>query len=245
MRNQYRAVCLRAALLLLAVVSAGAFDLEDKDIVCPVCGTRFTYVVMSGAVPEGRRLDLRPLGLLFAPAPVPFCPTCRFAVLQPEVLPAEIPRLKQVVYSAEYRAIPAGSPSYYYVAQLERILGAAPLVVGYRLLQASWQVEACLTCVPDPTARPSDVLADRYLAESLGKLEEHLAATVRTDATYVGVQMLCGEIERRLGRFEAARRRFTGLESELGPEDGAARRNLRWELALIERRNSAPQPAVE
>ena len=68
--------------VLMVLFSFNAYGLEivTEKFVCPADGTDFEYdIAISGTVTE-KRLDLKLVGYIISPWPVPQCPTCGFVL---------------------------------------------------------------------------------------------------------------------------------------------------------------------
>src|ERR1043166_4690921 len=122
----------------------------------------------------------------------------------------------------------AKNPSYFALAQVQQHLTAPHRHIALSYLRASWQVEDRET-------------ACRRLLE---KAREHFVSALdgmgAEDRQFGDLALLCGEVERRLGKWEDAEKRFRVLE-ETGRLKGTPQAAIpAMQIRLIERRDSAP-----
>ncbi len=220
---------------LLACIACAVNSLE-QEFLCPVCGTHWEQRVETSGHSRGLRLDLRQLGDVVDPPTLPQCPKCRFPLFSDRLLdqsndPAKEPAFRQLrtfVRGADFKMLAAKNPSYFALAQVQQLLKAPHRVIALSYLRASWQVE------------DRDVICRRLLAKAL----EHYAAAraeVRRDYRLRSdLALICGEIERRLGKWDAAEKRFRALESS-GVLQGTPQAVIpALQVRLIEQRDSTP-----
>ena len=220
---------------LLACVAYAVNSLE-QEFLCPVCGTHWEQRVETSGHSRGLRLDLRQLGDVVDPPTLPQCPKCRFPLFSDRLLeqsndPAKAPAFRQLrtfVRGADFQMLTAKNPSYFALAQVQQLLKAPHRVIALSYLRASWQAE------------DREVICRRLLEKAL----EHYAAAraeVRRDYRLRGdLALLCGEIERRLGKWDDAEKRFRKLELS-GILQGTPQEVIpAIQIRLIERRDSAP-----
>ena len=227
----------------LACLACAVNSLE-QEFLCPVCGTHWAQRIETSGHSRGLRLDLRQLGDVQDPPTLPQCTKCRFPLFSDRLLaqandPAKqksFKRLRTFVLGADFQMLAAKNPSYFALAQVQKFLGEDPadpkptppryLALSY--LRASWQVED----------RPA---ACRRLLEKAH--EYYTAALDGLDAKgrpAGDLALLCGEVERRLEKWDHAEKRFRALESS-GLFEGTPQAGLpALQLRLIARRDSAP-----
>ena len=220
---------------LLACIACAVNSLE-QEFLCPVCGTNWEQRVETSGRSHGMRLDLRQLGDVVDPPTLPQCPKCRFPLFSEGLVeqsndPAKAPAFKQLrtfVRGPDFQMLTAKNPSYFALAQVQQLLKAPHRVIALSYLRASWQVE------------DREVICRRLLEKAL----EHYAAAraeVRRDYRLRSdLALLCGEVERRLGKWDEAEKRFRKLESS-GLLKGTPQEVIpAIQIRLIERRDSAP-----
>jgi hypothetical protein len=175
------------------------------EATCPICGTSFEARVDLSGTQFGMRLDTKPLGPIAAPWRLKVCPKDHFVVLDEELSENEVKDLRAFVGSQEYQSQVEGNSSYYLLALLLERRGASASTLAYTYLQASWQVES------DPA------LCHTYLRHALHQYGVHLAASKgandRATEDDTMAELLSLEIERRLGKFEAAGERLERLRA--------------------------------
>jgi hypothetical protein len=210
----------------------------EQSYTCPIDGEKWTQRIETSTRPTGLRLDLKKLGDVVEPPTLPQCPKCGFIQFSDQLSEPVLKKLKAFIPSPDYQILAAKSPSWACLAQIQEFLDGAglsrnpktaPMQVGFSYLRAAWQVE------DKPAQR------DRFL----GRAHERFLKVAQTmqpgDKDRLNVLLLCGELERRLGKFEAAEKRFREL---LDAEEfkGEARREpiVNLQLQLIADRDSTP-----
>ena len=220
---------------LLACIACAVNSLE-QEFLCPVCGTHWEQRVETSGRSRGLRLDLRQLGDVVDPPTLPQCPKCRFPLFSAGLVeqsndPAKAPAFRQLrtfVRGADFQMLTAKNPSYFALAQVQQLLKAPHRVIALSYLRASWQVE------------DRDVICRRLLEKAL---EHYIAARAEVRRDYrlrSDLALLCGEVERRLGKWDDAEKRFRDLESSGLLEDTPQAVIPAIQIQLIARRDSAP-----
>src|SRR5262245_59152654 len=170
------------------------------EFTCPIGGGKFYAEVVGTHTQMGMRLDLRPLGALRAPLPLPVCPDNGFVMYRETFAAAEIAALEPLVLSDEYRRLRAQHTDYYMVAHLRQRMGADDLTLAYLYLQASWEAE---------TERPR--LLASYRSSALERFEAFLQIDNSYSEQWWTAAVLVAELNRLLGRFDAAGTQLQGL----------------------------------
>jgi hypothetical protein len=184
---------------LLGIGRAWTATTLEQGFTCPIDGQSWKQTIELSGRPTGLRLDLKKLGDVVEPPTLPQCPKCGYVVFSDAIEESVMKKVKAFVLGGDYQMIAAKSPSWACLAQLQDLLGAAPVYIGFSYLRASWQVEE----------KPA--LCERYLArayERFSKVAETLPAGHKDR---LNVLLLCGELERRLGKFAEAEARFRDL----------------------------------
>lgn len=227
--NQIKGYLLIILLLILWPQTGYGLIFREIEISCPLCETTFkTSRAVSGTV-WGRRLDLKPLGPIASPWPIPVCPNCRFVNYKDKFDNEEVERLKLFVKSQEYQNLAKNHSSYFLLAKIYEFTGMDHLTLAHTYLQASWQVEA-----------DHQEKCTQYLEKSLRNFEKFLLTYDKKDDRWVNAELLCGEIERRLGYFEKAKNRFDRLESLQEFRKDILRRIIFTQIYLIGIEDSRP-----
>ncbi len=224
LRRTIAALCLALAPLL-----ARAATLVEAELVCPLDGETFKTTIAVPDTPINFHLDLKPTGETVAPWPLVKCPSSGFVMYKRDFSEDELARLRPFVRSAEYRALSEAHTNYYLSARLRAHLGAPPAHLAYVLLQATWEAN-------------SRVQYEAYAAEALETFKRVLAAPVPNVKEWTNAQFVAGELERRLGRFADARRRFLSLAGHEEVKEGTFRTMLQLQLRLIEAKDTASHP---
>lgn len=225
---------LRAAVLAILslgwAASASAMTMARQDFVCPIDGEEFQADVAMSGTQFGRQLDRKPIGPMPAPWPLPKCPTSGFVMFKREFTADEVAKFKRFVATAEYSQMQAVETDYFLAARLSQFLGEPDEDVAWRLLQATWE------------ARPGGAQYQRYAGEALKAFKRLLARSALDAATRLNGQLLAGELERRLERFDEAKIRFVELQKQPGL-DAAVVRTIEQQLELIDRQDPGPAQA--
>ena len=207
-----------------------ALTMSVKDFVCPIDGQKFKARTMNSYTRFGQRLDMKPLGRLIAPRPLAVCPSNGFPLYKKKFSPGEIARLKTIVLSPAFKQARARNSDYFMVAFVKERLGEAGFSIAYTYLKASWETEG----------RKQD-LHRRYLALTISKLDGFAKTARPGGKRWWTAQLLAGNLERRLGRFEAAKKRLARLPMSALPPGSAYRRVANQVRSAIAARDSAPR----
>jgi hypothetical protein len=213
--------------LLLAGEACGANTIE-QEFTCPIDGTVWKERTETSASPRGLRLDLRQLGDVVDPPTLPQCPKCRFPLFSDQLAQPVIERLRPFVRGPDFQLLSRKNPSYFSLAQVQEFLRAPDRYIALSYLRASWQVED----------------REAHCRRLLEKAREHfvaaLAAVAATDKQFDELTLLCGEIERRLEKWEDAERRFRELDASGRLKGTPQAPIVPFQLRLIEQRDSKP-----
>ncbi len=227
-----KVLILSCLVFLCATAVAHASTFREVEVTCPLCETKFkTHLQMSGTR-FAQRLDLKPVGPISAPWPLAICPKDSFVIYKEEFTPSEKDRLKTFVNSRAYQDLVKDYPPYFRLARIYEFLGEDDFALGYTYVQASWEAEN----IPAQKGsyRPS-------LEACLSHLKKFLADKKDKDRKWETAQLLSGEMERRLGQFDQAGKRFRQLagmeEFQKEPFEGI----VRFQLELIQKGDSNPQ----
>ncbi len=232
---------------LLACVACAVNSLE-REFLCPVCGTHWTQRIETSGHSRGLRLDLRQLGDVQDPPTLPQCTKCRFPFFSDKLLaqandPAKaraFKRLRTFVLGADFQMLAAKNPSYFALAQVQKFIGEDPIdpkptpsrYIALSYLRASWQVE------------DREAACRRLLEKAHEYYVAALAETGAEDRRRGELVLLCGEVERRLEKWDDAEKRFRALVAS-GLFEGTPQAGIpALQLRLIARHDSAPH-AIE
>lgn len=220
---------LAAALLLIAPSAAAAGTPFERNVVCPLDGSTFSFTDTMSYSTMGTWLDGMPIMSWITPLPFPQCPGSRFPVYQEEFTAAEITAAKALVETPEYQAIKDESSYYvlhYVISRLQP--DRPPIDNAWLLLSATWQVR------DDPA---------RYAAY-VGQVVPLLDASVpslreeRFD-DWVFMQTILANLARQVGDFDGATRRLDALPATIeGPE---LRVGIALTRELVTARDTSPR----
>ncbi|MBL9008141.1 MAG: hypothetical protein JNJ46_28035 [Myxococcales bacterium] len=226
-----------ASLLCLDAHDTRAHTFMQKQQVCPLDGTRWTATLDGSGTSFGQHLDMKPFGPTPAPWRLAVCPKDHFVMYQETFSQDELAVLRPLIESAAYQALAKDHTEYFLLGRIFEHLKRPAFVIGLIYVKASWQVDH------DP-ARYRE-----YATEALRHYEAGLAkpAAIATkpsekdDADQrLHAELLAGELERRLGRFEAAQARFGRLQNSPQLSSELLRAIVAQQLALIAARDAAP-----
>ncbi|MGE4459584.1 MAG: hypothetical protein AB7D31_10025 [Stenotrophomonas sp.] len=228
-------------LLAALAAPAAAMTFMKVDYVCPIGGERFSASTMGSGTSFGHFLDGRAHGAIQSPWPLVECPGNGFLLFREAFDKTELEALGAYVQSADYQRLRGTETSYWRLAQLLRVVGAPAAEQAGALQRASWQAS--------PAQYP------RYVAAASAAFARQCPdGQAARDGQWLYCQMLLGEWERRLSRFEPARARFNGLLPQVealvtGPDRERVARQFAAEIAqqlqLIDAGDSRSTMAVD
>lgn len=236
-------IAIGLAVLLSGVAApAAAMTFMKTEHVCPIGCERFSAREMGSGTAFGHFLDGRLHGAIQSPWPLVSCPGNGFVIYKDDYSADEIKRLSAVVESDEYQRMRATETSYWLLARLFEAVDAPARDRAGVLQNATWQAS--------PEQYPRYVQA---ASAAIAQQCPDARAAADQDESWLYCQMLLGEWERRLSRFEAARARFERLQPlperlVLAQDRERARRQYAGEIAqqlqLINDRNEMSTMAV-
>jgi len=191
-----------AVLLAGWAAPAAAMTFMTVEHVCPIGGERFSAQEMGSGTSFGHFLDGRVYGAIQSPWPLVSCPGNGFVIYKNDYSAEEIKRLTAVVASDEYQRMRDTDTSYWRLARLLEAVDAPDQERAGVLQRATWQAS--------PDQYP--VYVQAAAAVFARQCPDAADGAVRDEA-WLYCQMLRGEWERRLSRFDAARARFQRLQA--------------------------------
>jgi hypothetical protein len=232
MKTKKLALCF-LALTIATVTStaplvADASTIERVEVTCPLDGSKFKTIMAMSGTSFGQQLDLKPIGPIISPWPLARCPSNGFVIYKEKFSPKEIARLKKYVASSTYRALHKGNTDYYLAANLMEFMGDNTEAVAFALLQATWEVET------EPKRY------NLYAKEALAKYKQILTNPPTDKKKWVTTHLVAGELERRLGQFEEAQRRFLDIRGNSDLKTSPYPEIIALQLKLIEAKDSRP-----
>lgn len=238
--GKVKTFCLAITALLFLGGTAHAHTSGTVEKNCPLCGHAFTCELDMSGTQFGVRLDLKPLGPTAAPWRIPVCPQCRFVLYADEISAEELERCREIVKGEEYRKH-ASRASYFLLGLLYEGLGKDPLTMGHVFLKASWQEEDEAEKLKEDLERSLSHFG-AYLKEPGSKGPTQ---SMKDDEAYRVAQLLKGELLRRLARFEQAEAHLKKIEQMDGIKGNFMGDIVRYELRLVENRDSRPHDVSE
>jgi hypothetical protein len=220
-------------ILVLIVITIGSNRVEaakEINVVCPLDGTKFKSPANVIGRQIGIQLDLKPIGFMDVPKRLPVCPSNHFVVYKTNFTDAEKERLLKFVLSQEYQDWAKNNPSYFLLGKIFEYMGDTDWVIANIYVQASWQV-----------ANKQPEKEKQYMDLTLQHLKKFLSTDLKEDSTdWISAQMLAGEMERRLGRFEDAQARFLKLSKSPEIQKSFNAQIVEYQLELISKKDSEP-----
>lgn len=218
-------------LLLLLALAGTAFSVNsiEQDFTCPFDSHSWRQRMETSASPKGMRLDLRQFGDVIQPATLPQCPKCRAVLFMEKFDARTVDKLRPFVQGRDFQQAAEKYPSYYLLALIQEWTKAPPIFVGHSYLKASWQLEQ----------KPNAMR--QCLERAHANLAKAFASMKGGDAEFANTALLLGELERRLGRFEAAKERFQALRDAEAFKEPGFQKIIQRELELITASESAPR----
>lgn len=151
-------------------------------------------------------LDAQPL----IPWPLPVCPTTKFVIYRDDFTPDEITKIRKFVSSPAWSALKGESP-FYRAAETMQWMGEDSENTAYMFLNATRKT----------TSREQSRRYDSKALEHFRNLlqsrnvetENREPNSLETEAisSWITLELITGELERRLGMFREAKERFERL----------------------------------
>lgn len=233
------------ALLLTAVSATSALSLTmgKQEFTCPIGGEKFTAEVVNSHTQFGMRLDLRPVGAMLAPIPLPVCPGNGFVMFKNDFTPEDIKALEPIVLSDDYRQARKQHTDYYMVAFMRAKLGAEPLELARFYQRASWEAEGRYA---SPSQQPYEKpeLVTQYRTLALQNLDAFLQKDQSYSTQWWTAAVIAAELERLLGHFDAAQKRVAELPVGKLAADSPVRRAIDQIGAQALKHNANPEKFV-
>jgi hypothetical protein len=222
--------CLLFAMLAWLPQPSSALTLRDETYTCPLDGTTSTYQAVNSFSQFGMQLDLRPLGALVAPIPMPVCRDGGFVIYRDDFDDEEIALSRRLVRTPEYRVLRESETDYFVAAYQAGKLGEDAWTIAILTLQATWEVQG----------NPKKY--DHYAALAVTRLEEagkDYSPAGGTAEQWWTVKLLIVNLHRRLGELDTAGKLLAELPYSDEPADSGYRA-LGARLAdLIARKDAA------
>lgn len=212
--------------LMFAAVSGASAQGTSVTLICPIDGKRFQYQSPPTTPLGGRYLDMKPLGPANVPWPFPQCPDNSFVIFKKEFTESEIGKLREFVASDRYRSMIGAHTNYYLAAVLRREAGEPPYDVAWSLAQATWEVSA------------NPVRYKQYAEEALAAFDALPKGRFLDRQQNVVREMLSGELERRLARFDSAEKRFRRIRDEAEFVTPQLQHVIELQLKLIDKKDT-------
>jgi len=219
---------LRLVALVVLLAGGSAALAQKTSVTCPIDGKTFDYASPPSGPIHGRDLDMRPVASYPTPWPLPRCPDNGFIVYKTDRFSEdELARLRRFVASEQYQAMVRSHSGYYLAAALRRAAGDPAYDVAWSLAQATWEVA-------DEPARYK-----AYAQEALQAFNSLGDQGTLDRRQHVLREMMSGELERRLGMFDAAEKRFRRIRDEAEFGTPQLQHVIEFQLRLIARKETS------
>ena len=192
---------LSAFVLSLAVCThANALTMRPVEHTCPIGGEKFTSDMLMSGVSVDVKTDLEPLGAIMAPTPIPICPSNQFVMFKDDFTQQELDKYEKIIQSEAYLKQVAEK------ASAQRLLGVMLELAGenqnteqmeWIFLQASWL----------GSQRQDLEKVLHYADLNLKDGNQHIEKLTT-------MKFVRGEMLRKLGRFDEAKKQFEELSKE-------------------------------
>lgn len=207
---------------------AGAMTFSEVEVTCPLGGEIFSATLARSGTKFGTFLDFRPYGPIASPTPLAKCPSNGFVVYKQKFTDDELRRLESYVVSEEYQTLQKKHTNYYLAANLQSHLKeTSKQQLARTLLQATWEAESREQYL-------------RYANEALVAFKQALNEKYSRKNEWLTDHLIAGELERRLGQFAEAKKRFLMLSEREKASNGTLHDMIQLQLQLIEAKDSEP-----
>lgn len=218
-----------ALLLIAGVLSpAAALTMGKKKMKCPLSGVPMTATVVNSYTRFGMRLDLKPIGALIAPFPLPVCPDSGFVVYRDDFSVNELDAFRKLVKTVEFKTLRKANTDYFMAAYQAEKIGAKPRELAHLTLQASWEADG---------DRARYV---RYATLALERYRATRATAEKSSQRWRTAQLLVVNFHRRLGQFEEAKQALAALPTDKKPAKSVYRKVAGRLNDLIAQKNDDP-----
>ena len=225
-------VPLVAVAMLATAVFAEASTFRPVKKTCPLCQAEFSFMAQGSGFQSTMRLDLKPVGAIAAPWPIPVCPKCKFVLYSDDIPKEELEKCQKIVSGAAYKEH-SERASYYLLGILDEKMEKDDLTIGHIYLKASWQEER------DTKQLSEDLqLSQKHFDAFLAKASEH-------NESWQTAQLVVGEIKRRLKNFDESKKHFEGLKAMKEFQGNQLEKIIDFQLRLIAKKDSDPHSMKE
>lgn len=224
-----------AAMLAWLPLPAAALTYGDEPYTCPLDGKTSSYQAVRSYSQFGSQLDLRPVGALVAPVPLPVCRDSGFVIYRDDFDDREVALFRRLVKTPEYRVLRESETDYFVAAYQAGKLGEDAWLVAILTLQATWEAQG------DPNKY------DHYAALAITRLQEagrDLSRAGKSSQQWWTIKLLVVNLYRRLGEFDTAQSLLTELPYVDEPADSRNRTVGERLAGLIRRKDYAAAEIV-
>jgi hypothetical protein len=220
--------CLFVLLVSFAVRNAGAVELTEIELVCPIGNESFTTNAVLSQDRQGQMLDFKPYGDVIAPTMLAVCPSNGLVMYQESFSPQDLEQLALLIESDKYQAARRKHTTYHLLARTFEHMGRDPLQTAFMHLQATWEVD---------TNRRWYLEYSGYAIEAFNKFIESTSPQFRP---FVTGHLVLAELHRRRNEFDTAQAVLKKIKHHDESAKPYASRVIILLYKLIEARDAAP-----
>jgi uncharacterized protein (DUF2225 family) len=220
-------------ILLIATAGTVGHTASEVKKTCPVCKTEFKTMVDMLGTSFGMRLDLKKLGPIASPWRIPVCTKCKFVLYDDKIPEKDLAKCKEIVESKDYKKHSARA-SYFLLGILSQKLGKDDMKIAHLYLNASWQEEE----------------NKEHLKQDLGLSLKYFEAylkdpTAKEPDAYFTALLLKGELLRRLGKFDEAKKHLDTLKEKKKFKGTFLGDIVTYEIELCNQKDAKPHKVSE
>jgi uncharacterized protein (DUF2225 family) len=232
-----RAWLVAVAIVVVAILPLGSLIFADTSVQvkvkCAICEHEYEATLTASSLQLGQRLDLRPLPFwgIVSPPRVAVCPKCGFVEFHEDgkYPKDELKALSEFVLSDQYKQLVKSETSYFRLAKICELLKKPQSQIAYAYLQATWQVEG------ENGNRPK-----AYLQACLDAYDKVISDNTADAGQCQIARFLKGEMLRRLGNFEDAKKHFDARQKLDASKAPPYPKLIPIELDLIAKKDDRP-----
>lgn len=171
------------------------------ETTCPLDNQKFQIFSTFSSSVMGTRLDFKVLSSAYVTR-LPVCPSSGFPMYKKDFSEDELASLRDYVRTEEYRELRSQHSNYYMAFHFFRRDGADTWTLAWVLLNASWETER---------KKRKIQLHRRYLALTVQWFDKFLEEHPTRDSEWWKAQVVAGDLERQLKKFDVTRQRLESL----------------------------------
>jgi hypothetical protein len=221
-----RTIALLVGSVAASFASAGLASIYGTvDVRCPLCSTKFKVMRLMSSFVAPSSKDLRPITGIGWPSALPECPECHFVMFKDDIPGRDWFKCRELVASANYKEH-SKRAEYYLLGLIYEKLGKDDATLGETYMKAA------ITEEKDTANFKEDLkLAEKHFAAFVTKDDSH-------EKEWQNAQMLIGEIKRRAGEFDEAKKHFETVNTLKEFRDIRLGEIIDYQMKLIAKKDS-------